>query len=300
MKKFLFLLLALVFIFVACDDDSEVTTKNGKSFADCVVSFEQNDDLEIVTFNLEQFPKAGNTIMHTAELLQHLNADVVAVQEISGEGALVELANQMTGWEAVFTIAPTSYGQSLGYLVKATEMEVLDDFTQAWFEEEPYNFPRTPFVIKVRHRESGMETLLVNLHLKASGDPEEEAENVGRRRRASIKLQEYLDTNYPDDFVIVLGDFNDEINEEQTIDDVFSNFTEAADAYRFVDATIADGGEEFWSYPLWPSHIDHILITDEWFNYWESTTTIRPDQCFEDYEDFISDHRPVVAIFDVN
>lgn len=296
MKKSLFLLLAFVFIFFACDDDSDVTTKNGKSFADCVESFEQNDDLEIVTFNLEHFPKAGNTIMHTAELLQHLNADVVAVQEISSEGALVELANQMTGWEAVFTTAPTSYGQSLGYLVKATEVEVLDDFTQAWFEEDTYNFPRTPFVIKVRHRESGMETLLVNLHLKAMGDDT----SVGRRRVASQMLQEYLDTNYPDDFVIVLGDFNDEINEEQPIDDVFSNFTEADEAYRFTDATIADGGEEFWSYPSWPSHIDHILITDEWFNYWESTTSIRPDQCFEDYEDFISDHRPVVAIFDVN
>lgn len=296
MKKSLFLLLAFVFIFVACDDDSDVTTKNGKSFADCVVSFEQNDDLEIVTFNLEQFPKAGNTIMHTAELLQHLNADVVAVQEISSEGALVELANQMTGWEAVFTIAPTSYGQSLGYLVKGTEVEVLDDFTQAWFEEDTYNFPRTPFVIKVRHRESGMETLLVNLHLKAMGDDT----SVGRRRVASQMLQEYLDTNHPDDFVIVLGDFNDEINEEKAIDDVFSNFTEEAEAYRFADATIADGSEDLWSYPSWPSHIDHILITDEWFNYWESTTTIRPDQCFEDYEDFISDHRPVVAIFDVN
>jgi exonuclease III len=299
MKKSLFLLLAIMLVFISCEKDTE-STKSGKSFADCVVSFEQNDDLEIVTFNLENFPKSGNTIMHTAELLQHLNADVVAVQEISSEGALVELANQMTGWEAVFTTAPTSYGQSLGYLVKATEMEVLDDFTQAWFEEDTYNFPRTPFVIKVRHRESGMETLLVNLHLKASGAPEKEAENVGRRRTASTMLQDYLDANYPDDFVIVLGDWNDELNEEQSINDVFSNFSEDADVYRFTDAAIADGGEEFWSYPSWPSHIDHILITDEWFNYFESTTTIRPDQCFEDYEDFISDHRPVVAVFDVN
>ncbi|RCW31117.1 endonuclease/exonuclease/phosphatase family protein [Marinilabilia salmonicolor] len=300
MKKSLFFLLTFWFILGSCDKDTNGTVNNDSPFAGCVESFEPNDDLEIVTFNLENFPKSGNTIMHTAELLQHLNADVVAVQEISSEGALVELANQMTGWEAVFTTAPTSYGQSLGYLVKATEVEVLDDFTQAWFEEDTYNFPRTPFVIKVRHRESGMETLLVNLHLKASGDPEEEAENVGRRRVASQMLQEYLDNNHPDDFVIVLGDFNDEINEEKTIDDVFSNFTEEAEAYRFADATIADGSEDLWSYPSWPSHIDHILITDEWFNYLESTTTIRPDKCFEDYEDFISDHRPVVAIFDVD
>jgi exonuclease III len=265
-----------------------------------VESFEPNDDLEIVTFNLENFPKSGNTIMHTAELLEHLNADVVAVQEISNAGALNELANQMEGWEAVFTTAPTSYGQSLGYLVKATEVELLTESTQVWFEDDTYNFPRTPFVIKVRHRESGMETLLVNLHLKASGDPEEEAENVGRRRRASTMLEEYIDANHPDDFVIVLGDWNDELNEDKAIDDVFSNFSDASELYRFVDETIADGEEQYWSYPSWPSHIDHILITDEWFSYFESVMTVRADQCFEDYEDFISDHRPVVAVFDVD
>lgn len=295
MKKSLFLLLAIMLVFVSCEDDTE-TTKSGKSFADCVVSFEQNEDLEIVTFNLEQFPKANNTIMHTAELLEHLNADVVAVQEIKNEGALTELANQMNGWEAVFTTAPTSYEQSLGYLVKATEVEVLDDFTQAWFEEESYYFPRTPFVIKIKHRDSGMETLLVNLHLKAMGDNE----SVGRRRQASMMLKQYLDDNHSEDFVIVLGDFNDELNEDKAIDDVFSNFLQDEESYIFVDEEIADGGEQFWSYPSWPSHIDHILITDEWFNYFESVMTIRPDQCFEDYEEFISDHRPVVAIFDVD
>ncbi|WP_010662584.1 endonuclease/exonuclease/phosphatase family protein [Marinilabilia salmonicolor] len=296
MKKSLFFLLAFVFILGSCDEDSNGTVTNDSPFAGCVASFEQNDDLEIVTFNLENFPKSGNTIMHTAELLEHLNADVVAVQEISNAGALNELANQMDGWEAVFTTSPTSYGQSLGYLFKATEVELLEESTQVWFEEDTYNFPRTPFVIKIKHRDSGMETMLVNLHLKAMGDDT----SVGRRRTASTMLQEYIDTNHPDDFVIVLGDWNDELNEDKAIDDVFSNFSEASELYRFVDETIADGGEQYWSYPSWPSHIDHILITDEWFSYFESAMTIRADQCFEDYEDYISDHRPVVAVFDVD
>ncbi|PRZ00999.1 endonuclease/exonuclease/phosphatase family protein [Marinilabilia salmonicolor] len=296
MKKSLFFLLTFWFILGSCDKDTNGTVNNDSPFAGCVESFEPNDDLEIVTFNLENFPKSGNTIMHTAELLEHLNADVVAVQEISSEGALVELANQMEGWEAVFTTAPTSYGQSLGYLVKATEVELLAESTQVWFEDDTYNFPRTPFVIKVRHRESGQETLLVNLHLKAMGDDQ----SVGRRRIASTMLQEYIDVNHPDDFVIVLGDWNDELNEDKAIDDVFSNFSDASELYRFVDETIADGGEQYWSYPSWPSHIDHILITDEWFSYFESVMTVRADQCFEDYEDFISDHRPVVAVFDVD
>ena len=296
MKETMFLLVSLFLLgLTSCDSDSDETI-SGQSFADCVVRYEQNEDLEVVTFNLKQFPIENNTIMHTAELLQHLNADVVAVQEISSEGALNELADKMEGWEAVFTSAPTSYGQSLGYLIKATEVEVLESYTQVWFEDDTYNFPRTPFVIRVRHRQSGMETMLVNLHLKAMSD----AEDVGRRRNASVKLKEYLDANFANDFVIVLGDWNDELNEDQAINDVFSNFSEAGDFYRFADATIAEGDDDYWSYPSYPSHIDHILMTDEWFSYFESVSTIRPDMCFDNYFDYVSDHRPVVAVFDVD
>jgi endonuclease/exonuclease/phosphatase family metal-dependent hydrolase len=294
MKKYFFLLLAFMLVFVSCEEDTKAT-KSGKSFADCVVRFEPNEDLEIVTFNLEEFPKSGNTIMHTAELLQHLNADVVAVQEISNEGALIELARQMSGWEPVFTTDPSG-NMSLGYLIKATEVEVLDEAIQSWFRDETYYFPRAPFVIRVKHRASGMETLLVNLHLKAMGDNE----SVGRRKQALQMLKQYLDANHSDDFVIVLGDFNDELNEEKAIDDVFVGFSEDVESYLFVDEVIGSGDEQAWSYPSWPSHIDHILITDEWFKYFESVMTIRPDECFEDYEEFISDHRPVVAIFDVD
>ena len=286
-------LLALVFMGTACDEEKN-ETQTGGTFSDCVVSFESGEDFEVVTFNIQEFPRENNTIMHTAELLNHLNADVVAVQEISSEQALEELASKMEGWESVFTPSPTSYNMSLGYLVKMTEVELIEEETQAWFEDESYYFPRSPFVIKVRHRESGQETFLVNLHLKAMGDDE----SVGRRRVASTMLQEHLDQNYSEDHVIVLGDFNDELDEAKAIDDVFSNFSEDSNNYRFADMSIARGDEAFYSYPGWPSHIDHILMTDEWFSDFDMAMTLRPDECFDDYADYISDHRPVVAVFD--
>jgi endonuclease/exonuclease/phosphatase family metal-dependent hydrolase len=291
-KTVLYLLLLFIAIGTSCADTSN-DTRTGKSFADCVVSFEQNANIEVVTFNIEHFPKENNTIMHTAELLEHLNADVVALQEISNEGALKALANQMSGWEYVFTSAPSSGGMSLGYLIKMTEVELIKEETHVLFEDERYYFPRAPLAVTVKHRKSGIETMLVNLHLKAFGD----RQSVGRRRIASNMLKEHLDASHVNDFVIVLGDYNDELAEEKAIDDVFLNFTDDPDAYRFVDMRIAEGNEENWSYPGMPSHIDHILISNEWFEYFDATMTISADRCFANYEEYISDHRPVVVVF---
>ena len=36
--------------------------------------------------------------------------------------------------------------------------------------------------------------------------------------------------------------------------------------YFFTDLEIAQGSSTGWSFPNWPSHLDHILITDELFD----------------------------------
>jgi len=55
-----------------------------------------------------------------------------------------------------------------------------------------------------------------------------------------------------------------------------------------------------WSYPTWPSHLDHILITDELFanfqNFNSLVSVIRIDDymgTWSNYENIISDHRPI-------
>ena len=60
---------------------------------------------------------------------------------------------------------------------------------------------------------------------------------------------------------------------------------------------IAQGSPEFWSYPTWPSHIDHILVTNELIDNIGSVNTVLYDEELTDgwleYEYFISDHRSV-------
>ena len=64
---------------------------------------------------------------------------------------------------------------------------------------------------------------------------------------------------------------------------------------------IAYSSSSTWSYPSWPSHLDHILITNELFDNFENpgsiVQTIHIEDYFEggwnEYDNYISDHRPV-------
>ena len=99
-----------------------------------------------------------------------------------------------------------------------------------------------------------------------------------------------------DQNVIVLGDFNDDIAE--STNNVFSNFLNDTENYYFADTHIAEGPSSNWSFPNWPSHLDHILITNEIFGVEPSSvTTLRLDDSilggWSNYDNYISDHRPV-------
>ena len=71
--------------------------------------------------------------------------------------------------------------------------------------------------------------------------------------------------------------------------------------YKFVDLEIAHGNSIDWSFPDWPSHIDHIIISNELFSIFDyehsHCTTIKIDEFmdggFYEYDQNISDHRPV-------
>ena len=49
--------------------------------------------------------------------------------------------------------------------------------------------------------------------------------------------------------------------------------------YYFADLYISNSSSANWSYPNWPSDIDHILVTNELFNYFTNSnvSTIRVD-----------------------
>ena len=83
---------------------------------------------------------------------------------------------------------------------------------------------------------------------------------------------------------------------------VFQNFLDAPDTYRFVDMAIAEGPASGFSFPTWPSHLDHILINAPLFaaaQGGEAMVQVAPLHTYlpsgwATYGTSISDHLPVV------
>ena len=287
----LFVLFVLLFTITSCDNVEEPDC--GKiSYCDCTTPG-SNNTFEIVTFNMREFPlNGGETIIYASELLMQMDADVVAVQEISTSYELDKLAESMPGWEALFSPV-SSWTMSLGYLYKTSEVKLNEEKTEALFPDDSYAFPRPPLKVNFTHLPSGTSVYIINNHFKCCGGDD----NVARRRSAAEKLKDYIDTNLPDEKVIVLGDLNDRIDGVGEDNNVFWSFIDDEQNYKFADMGIATGSGAYWSYPAYPSHIDHLLITNECFADVDTVFTTRPDMCVADFRAIVSDHRPVELVF---
>ena len=149
---------------------------------------------------------------------------------------------------------------------------------------------------------AGENYFIINNHFKCCGDGilnlYDEFDEENRRYTAMNLLKAYIDENLTNEKVIVLGDLNDDISEPY-LNNVFQDVLNDSDSYQFADLFIAQGNSLDWSFPNWPSHLDHILITNELFDEVGSieVNTIKIDDYINggwaEYDQNISDHRPV-------
>jgi len=286
------IVLGLFVIFISCAKNTSLNSPEQ--------SFDVGTDstLDIITWNIKSFPKQNDiTIDYLVELIDFMNVDIIAMQEIGSEIDFNKLVNKLDGWTG-YRANSAYYNIDLAYLYKLNitinklyEIEELDD----------YNIPRTPLLLEIYWE--GENIYIINNHFKALGDGI--IDNVYndeeyRRQQASILIKNYIDSNFDDENVIVLGDFNDELTDQNSAN-VFMSFIEDSENYKFVDMSIAVGSSYNLSYPSYLSHIDHILITNELFDEFKNPgsniQTIHLENYFDDgwndYENYISDHRPV-------
>jgi len=261
---------------------------NSEDFLPCIPYPGSNQTLDVVTFNIETFPINGYTsVITVASLLNAIDADVYALQEVASESGFDQLVDLMPGYAGLFYLINNS-DWNLAYIYKVSEISLNSAFTRLLFTDSQY-FPRPPFEIKIHHTPTNRDVYIINNHLKCCGG----SENETSRRNASEMMKDYIETSRPDDAVIILGDLNDEITGTSTIDNPFLNFINDPSDYLFTDMSIAKGSALWWSYPSYPSHIDHILVTDELFSAIDTTVVYKAAPCYSDYSVYISDHRPV-------
>jgi endonuclease/exonuclease/phosphatase family metal-dependent hydrolase len=262
------------------------------------LDFGTNYTLDIVTWNTEWFPTNGSaTVNYVAEIVEAMDAEIIAFQEIDDKDRFQDLIDLLDDYDGYY-ISNDSY-QGLAYLYHKNRIDISDQYEI--FEYDWSEFPRSPLILEFKF--DNEDYILINNHLKCCGDgilvtwDYDDEEN--RRYRASKMLDDYIDQYFDSEKVIMVGDLNDEITDDLD-NNVFKNFINDGDHYLFADMEIAEGSSSNWSYPDWPSHLDHILITNELFNIFNESASscevIKVDEFFPywgSYENNISDHRPV-------
>lgn len=289
--------LFLVLLIYACGgdggDSQPAPEPELESLDNCLVSV-SSETFEVATWNIENYPQSSNTAELVEQIIETYNLDMIAVQEITSQALFQNLVNELAGWEG-FTTQINGSNLMLGYLYKTSEVSLVGDAINLYAEDNDTNNDaftafRRPYMVEVNHS-SGLNLHLINVHLKCCNGSED------RRRNASVLIKDYIDNNLANEEVMVLGDFNDEIVDT---DNVFQNFIDDSQSYRFSTMDIAEGASSEWSYPSLPSQIDQILISDELFDNEQSTQTIKVDECLSTYSSHVSDHRPVLITFSAN
>lgn len=284
MKHLLFLLLI------------SVQLLNAQSLKD--LHFGTDSTFEVVSWNIEWFPKNGQATADSVKtILQSLAADVYALQEIDDTTLLKQVVSTIPGYACHFK---SSYYGGLAYVYNTNTVQVNAKYEI--YTSQPYwnAFPRSPQVLELTFNNE--EYVIIDNHLKCCGDGvldlNDTSDEENRRLRAINLLKTYIDSIFSNDKVILVGDWND-ILTDPTSNNVFNSFLNDSD-YLFVDFPIALGSSANFSFPTWPSHLDHILISDELFADFSKPNSelscIRIDDYMSGWSAYdynISDHRPV-------
>ena len=271
------------------------------------LDFGTDSTFEILTWNIEWFPKNGQiTVDYVTDIIQAFDVDVLAIQEVDNTNMFDQMLDDLTQYEGYYESA---WFAGLAYIYKTDLIEINDIYEI--YTTSPYwsPFPRSPMVMELNFM--GENIIIINNHFKCCGNGYLDLNDTGdeetRRYIASNLLKEYIDTHFSNDNVIILGDLNDILTDPPQ-HNVFQMILDDPENYLFADMEIAEGPSSGWSYPTWPSHIDHILITNELFdeleNFASDIQTVKIDEYFDggwyQYDQNVSDHRPVALKLDFN
>lgn len=264
------------------------------------LTFGTDTTFDLVTWNLEWFPTNGQaTVDSVIKIIEAIDVDVLAIQEVDDEDVFAELIESLDGYEGHYKVSDYL---EVAYIYKS-ETVIVDSIYEIFDSEEAFRaFPRNAMVLEFHFMGEAM--VVINSHLKCCGDGildlDDPWDEETRRFDACNMLDTFVTGAYTDEKIFLVGDFNDLI-EEEIENNVFKVFIEDSLAYSIEDMSIAEGPTAYWSYPTWPSHLDHIIITNEVFdevgfeNSITETILIEDfmDGGFNEYEDYISDHRAI-------
>ncbi|MCG2614203.1 Ig-like domain-containing protein [Terrimonas sp. NA20] len=283
--------------------------------------------LEVVNWNIEWFGSpleapANDDLQqqNVKTILENIGADVYALTEIVNEERLAGLVSQMPGYTYVISNygshtntsvnPPSSLGtaQKLAFIYKT---DVLSNVTttplltqginaSSDISNPAYNYwasGRFPFMmsadVTLNCVTKNVKFILV--HAKANTSPT--ATSYDRRKRGADSLYYLLNQQFPNDNVIILGDFNDDLDQSITAGFTTTSWnTFVADQANFSPLTLPLSLAGKKSTVSYNDIIDHVIVSNEMAGYYmDSTASILNDVTglVSNYGSTTSDHYPV-------
>jgi endonuclease/exonuclease/phosphatase family metal-dependent hydrolase len=309
--------LALAFLplaITACETPAEVPlrTLDGVDAPSSVVIPAKGTaaTLDVASWNIEWFGATGNGPSNEALQLQNArdvilgsDFDIWGVAEITDQAAWNSLESQLTGYtgflagESVVTSGSAYYSageQKVGILYRSSIATLLG--AKVILTANDADFAgRPPLEVRLNVTLNGttQEVVVIVLHMKAFDD----VPSWQKRQAASAALKTYLDATHPTKKVIVVGDWNDDVDTSITSGQAtpYQNFVGATGSWAFPTRALSLAGIP--STTGYPDIIDHHLNSNE-LNATlvsGSTEVYRVDTYISSYDATTSDHFPVLT-----
>jgi endonuclease/exonuclease/phosphatase family metal-dependent hydrolase len=266
--------------------------------------------LDVAGWNIEWFGSTGSgpsneplQLSNARDVISGTDFDIWGVAEITDQAAWNNLESQLTGYtgflasESVVTSGSTYYSsgeQKVGILYKSSLATLLG--AKIILTANDADFAgRPPLEVRLRVTLNGTteDIVVIVLHGKAFDD----VPSWQKRANASAALKTYLDTTWPTQKVIVVGDWNDDVDTSITSGQAspYQNFVSDAADYAFPTRALSLAGIS--STTSYSDMIDHHLNTNE-LNATlvpASTEVYRVDSYIASYDASTSDHFPVLS-----
>jgi len=278
--------------------------------------------LEVGTWNLEFFgdPTAGPAdddlqLANVRGVIADAGADFWGVEEVVDDARFQAMVSGLPGRAGIVaddavvpqgSIFYSATDQKPAFVYDTTKITVLS--AQLILTDPTYQYDlawRPPLRLDLRISKQGAaeDLVVIVLHLKAYATYDDWL----RRRNSAEDLKAYLDQNLAAQKVLVLGDWNDDLDVSTAKDggsylpSPFLGFL-GDPAYAFLTRELAFAN--VGTTVRYSSTIDHQLATDDLAADWiaGSTEVVRPDLWpvpVAGYGTTTSDHYPVLARFDL-
>ncbi|WP_057937998.1 DUF5689 domain-containing protein [Algoriphagus resistens] len=287
------------------------------------------ETLDIMTWNMEFFGATLTNYGPSDVNLQAANAlkvfeatlpDIIAVQEVSDESLLTSVVSQMPGYSLICSDRysysfdgpdPSFPPQKLCLIYNTAVIDIIGEramFEQVYDEARlglnpildsyPTGTPssfwssgRLPWMVTAIAEINGVkeEINLINIHAKSGSA----TADLNRRRFDNQVLKDSLDAYFADANIILLGDYNDDLDE--SIGSGPSTYEEFISDADFDGVTVSLSEAGLRSYIFNDNVIDHITLSNELYdNYLEGSEGLFiPFNLIDNYANTTSDHLPV-------